>query len=63
MIVYCADVYTGGSVLCKTFDSLGDLLGYIFEFDDLPYDNINIYKHEKNVDPYPIDFTGNRVDL
>lgn len=58
--MYIIDVYTGASILTREFDTLGPLCEYIFEIDSVNYQNINIYKNEKD-ESNLVDFTGVRV--
>lgn len=63
-MIYQVDCYTGTSVLSRKFDSLADVVGYLFDLDvsEVKYNVINLFKYEKE-SPIPIDFTCNVVGV
>lgn len=63
-MIYQVDCYTGTSVLSRQFETLGDVMGFLFDLDidEVKYDVINLFKYEEE-NPIPVDFTGNVVDV
>lgn len=63
-MIYQVDCYTGTSVLSRKFESLGDVVSYLFDLDvsGVKFNVINLFKYEEET-PIPIDFSGNVVDV